>query len=207
VKRHPLFARVFTAMSRREPDAFVEHRRKLVEGLSGRVVEIGAGAGSNFGLYPPTVTDVVALEPEPYLRTQAEAAARSAPVRVDVLAGAAEQLPFDDASFDAGVASLVLCSVDDPAIALGELFRVIRPGGTLHFYEHVLAQTRGHVRFQRAADIVWPFFAGGCHVTRDTPAAIERAGFRIETIKRFDMEPKWATYPFSPHAAGRAARP
>jgi ubiquinone/menaquinone biosynthesis C-methylase UbiE len=178
-----------------------------VHGLSGRVVEIGAGAGSNFGLYPKTVTEVVAVEPEPYLRAQAERAAQRAPVPVHVMAGTAEHLPFGNASFDAGVASLVLCSVDNPSRALAELFRVIRPGGTLRFYEHVRAQTAGHAAFQRAVDLVWPHLAGGCHTTRDTPSTIERAGFHIETLKRFDMEPKWLTYPVSPHAAGRALRP
>jgi ubiquinone/menaquinone biosynthesis C-methylase UbiE len=207
MKTHPIFARVFTALSRREPEAFVEHRRKTVEGLSGRVVEVGAGAGANFRLYPTTVSEVVAVEPEPYLREQARKAAESAPVPIRVVDGTAENLPFDAESFDTGVASLVLCSVDDPARALAELYRVIRPGGELRFYEHVVSQRRGHARVQRAVDVVWPFLAGGCHTTRDTPAAIERAGFAIEKIKRFDMQPLWATYPIAPHAAGRARRP
>jgi ubiquinone/menaquinone biosynthesis C-methylase UbiE len=204
---HPIFARCFAWMARHEPDAFVEHRRKTVEGLSGRVLEIGAGSGANFPHYDAAVTTVVAVEPEEHLRHIATHAARSAPVPVEVIDGVAESLPFEDASFDAGVASLVLCSVRDPARSLAELYRVIRPGGELRFYEHVVSERAGHAKFQSAIAPAWRFLAGGCHTNRDTVAAIERAGFQIQRVKRFDMEPVWLTYPVSPHAAGRALRP
>ena len=116
-----------------------DHRRRLLTGLTGRVLEVGAGNGLNFPHYPATVTEVLAVEPEPYLRRLALAAARSAPVPVRVVAGTAEALPVPDGAVDAVVASLVLCTVAELDQALAEVGRVLRPGGTLRFYEHVRA--------------------------------------------------------------------
>src|SRR6185503_8191601 len=101
---------------------------------------IGAGNGINFANYPPEVTEVVAVEPEAYLRDKAMQAAATAPVEVTVLNGLADALPFEDGSIDAAVTSLVLCSVPDQSRALSEIARVLKPGGRLRFYEHVLAQ-------------------------------------------------------------------
>src|SRR6184192_3710117 len=109
----------------------------MLEGLAGRVLEVGAGNGLNFVHYPDTVTEVVAIEPEPFLRARAEEAANLTTVPIRVVDGVAGRLPVDDQSMDAAVASLVLCSVPDQAAALAELRRVIRPGGQLRFYEHV----------------------------------------------------------------------
>ncbi len=136
---HPLFARFYARCAPHEDGrGGTEHRRELLAGLSGRVVEVGAGIGSNFAHYPAAVTEVVAVEPEPYLRAKAEHAATAATVKVRVVEGLADALPLADGEADAGVASLVLCSVPDQAEALAELRRVIRPGGELRFYEHVI---------------------------------------------------------------------
>ncbi len=162
------------------------HRRTLLEGLSGRVVEVGAGNGLNFAHYPPAVTRVIAIEPERTLRELAVRAAAKAPVPVEVLDGVAEALPVADESVDAVVVSLVLCSFSDPDAALREARRVLVPGGRLCFLEHVRADTPGMVRFQRLLDAtVWPRLAGGCHTARDSAAAIERAGFAVERMRRF----------------------
>ena len=135
------FARAYPKMAATaEQRGATEHRRRLLEGLQGRVVEIGAGHGLTFPLYPAAVTEVVALEPEPTLRARAEKAAADAPVPVRVLAGVADALPLDDAGFDAAVTSLVLCSVHDQQKVLGEIRRVLRPDGELRFYEHVIPQ-------------------------------------------------------------------
>src|SRR5512142_1526782 len=161
---HPVFARVWSLMSRHEPAAIRRHRDELLAGLSGRVIEVGAGAGSNFAHYPATVEEIVAVEPEPYLRERARAAAARADVRIEVLDGVADRLPADDASFDAAVACLVLCTVPDQARALAELRRVLRPSGELRFYEHVLSKRRGVAVSQRALDrAFWPHAFGGCH--------------------------------------------
>jgi ubiquinone/menaquinone biosynthesis C-methylase UbiE len=183
-----------------------EHRRRLLAGAVGRVVEIGAGDGGNFAHYPAGVVSVLAVEPEPYLRAQAVRSAATAPVQVEVVEGTAERLPVADASADVVVVSLVLCSVPDQQVALGEAARVLRPGGELRFYEHVAADGGRLETVQRVADAtVWSLFAGGCHVHRDTAAAIEAAGFVIEEIERFDF-PADQPNPARPHILGRARR-
>jgi ubiquinone/menaquinone biosynthesis C-methylase UbiE len=184
-----------------------EHRRKLLAGLHGRVVEVGAGGGANFAHYPTSVSEVIAVEPERYLRERARHAARSAPVPVSVLDGSADRLPGEAGSFDAAVVSLVLCTVPDPRSALAEIHRVIRPGGELRFYEHVVAHRQWEARLQRLADAtLWPHLAGGCHLARDTTAAIEHAGFAIETCERFTFSPT-PPLPPDPHILGVARRP
>lgn len=202
---HPLFARLYHRVSAAAEDVGQrEHRLELLEGLSGRVVEVGAGNGLNFAHYPPEVDEVVAVEPEAYLRERAQAAAAGAAVSVRVLDGVAERLPLEEASVDAAVFSLVLCSVGDQAAALREIRRVLRPGGELRFYEHVRSQSSGFARGQRAADLVWPLIAGGCHTHRDTPRAITAAGFRIEHCRRFSFRPCSCVAPVAPHVLGRA---
>lgn len=204
---HPVFARLWSWLSRHEPGQMQRHRDELLRGLSGRIVEVGAGAGSNFAHYPPTVDEVVAVEPEPYLRQRARAAAAQAPVRIEVVEGVADHLPLGDASCDGAVASLVLCSVPDPDHALAEMRRVVRVGGELRFYEHVLSDRAGLARVQRAVDrLFWPRMFAGCHAARDTPAAITAAGFQIETRRRLWVGPPAIVTPTSPHVVGRARR-
>ena len=204
---NPLFAKLYPRMqagaARRGE---TEHRRRLLEGLSGRVVEVGAGHGPNFALYPSTVTEVIAVEPEPRLREEAAAAAQHAPVPVRLVDGTADDVPLDDGSVDAAVVCLVLCSVPDQAQALAGIRRVIRPGGELRFYEHVMARREPLRTFLRVADAtVWPHLGGGCHPTRDTAAAIETAGFTVERCERFGFAPS-ALLPALPHVLGVARR-
>ena len=195
-------------MMEREDPKQVEHRIEALAGLSGRVFELGAGTGGNFAHYPETVTALTAAEPEPYLRERAIEAARAAPVPVDVVDAVADELPFEDGSFDAAVACLVLCSVPDQARALAELRRVVRPGGELRFYEHVHANRqplRGVLEFGDRTRL-WPLVSGGCHGTRETLTAIEQAGFAVEQSRRFSYSPS----PFLfrvPHILGTARRP
>jgi ubiquinone/menaquinone biosynthesis C-methylase UbiE len=204
---HPFFARFYLRMaSGRKARGEDEYRRELLAGLSGRVIEVGAGNGLNFPLYPETVEAVVAVEPEPLLREAATKSATEAPVPVEVVDGVSGSLPVDDESFDAGVASLVLCSVPDQLRALAEFHRVIRPGGELRFYEHVVAERTISARLQRVADATfWPRVGGGCHMSRDTGTAIEQAGFTIEDRKRFSFTPG-APVPPLPHILGVARR-
>lgn len=206
--RHPLFARMYLRMASKRMDGREdEYRGRLLAGLSGRVIEVGAGNGLNFPFYPDSVTAVVAVEPEPQLREAAIGAAADAPVPVEVVDGVAGRLPADDASFDAGVASLVLCSVKDQAQALAELRRVIRPGGELRYYEHVVSAHRVAAGLQKAADLTfWPLVGGGCHMARDTTRAIAEAGFAIEEHDRFQFSPG-APVPALPHILGVARRP
>lgn len=183
---HPLFARFYAWLAPREDkEGAVTYRGEMLAGLRGRVIEVGAGIGSNFKHYPPAVDEVVAVEPEAYLRAKATEAAKDAPVKVTVVEGLADGLPGEDESFDAGVASLVLCSVPDQASALAELRRVIKTGGELRFYEHVISNQPKTARTQRVLNPVWTRMAGGCNLHRDTGAAIEAAGFHVLHKRRF----------------------
>jgi ubiquinone/menaquinone biosynthesis C-methylase UbiE len=207
--RHPIFARFYAwASPRMEKAGFAERRDQLVAGLSGRVIEVGAGNGMNFAHYPPEVTQVLAVEPEPRLRELAKAEAAKVRVTIEVVDGTADRLPADDAAFDAAIVSLVLCSVPDVSEALAEIRRVLRPGGQLRFFEHVRADTPGLARVQRALDAtVWPTFGGGCHPNRDTRAAIEAAGFHIERLEPFRIPETQIPSPTSPHILGIAINP
>ncbi|WP_106400884.1 class I SAM-dependent methyltransferase [Actinocorallia populi] len=206
--RHPLFARFYARTSLAMERGLATHRRTLLEGLSGRVIEVGAGNGLNFAHYPAAVTGILAVEPEPHLRSLAQANAKRAAAPVEVVDGVADRLPAEDASCDAAVASLVLCSVPDQATALAEMFRVVRPGGQLRFFEHVQAASPGRRRVQKALDAtVYPFFGGGCHCARDTATAIERAGFTIDRIDRLGTAQTQVPFPAAPQILGVAVRP
>lgn len=200
----PVFARLYErAAPQMDRQGAADHRRRLLAGLTGHVVEVGAGGGANFAHYPAGVGTVLALEPEPYLRERARQRATDAPVAVEVVDATAEAVPAADGSADAVVASLVLCSVADQAVALREMHRVLRPGGQLRFYEHVAAPTRRGRAAQRVVDVAWPLFAGGCHTGRDTLAAIRAAGFVVEAVEEVALG---IVSPASPHVLGRATR-
>lgn len=207
VRRHPIFARFFDRLSRSMEREVGVHRDRLLAGLSGRVLEVGAGNGVSFGHYPPTVEQVVALEPEPFLREKAEQAAGQAPVAVRVVDGVAARLPFESSTFDAAVASLVLCSVQEPDLALAELRRVLKDGGELRFLEHVRADDAAKARFQLLLDRfrIWPLIGGGCHCSRRTTDAIAAAGFHVLEVQALDVGPSW--WVTNPHVRGAARAP
>ncbi|AZK93006.1 MULTISPECIES: class I SAM-dependent methyltransferase [Streptomyces] len=207
---HPLFSRFYVRFAGRLDTraGVAAHRRELLDGLSGRVVEIGAGNGLNFAHYPRAVSEVVAIEPERTLRAAALEAARRAGVPVDVVPGTAEALPVKSEAFDAAVVSLVLCSVRDVPRALAELRRVLRPGGELRFFEHGRAGTAGRLRVQRALDAtVWPRLFGNCHTARDPLAELSAAGFELGAYRRLTVPDGGPTLPTSPCVLGVARRP
>ena len=206
---HPVFARLYPRFAAAmERGGGSEHRDALLAGAYGRAIEIGAGSGMNFTDYPAKVDEVLAVEPEPRLRALAEAAARTAPVPVTVTAGVAEALPAEDATFDTAVACLTLCSVDDREAALSELFRVLKPGGHLHVFEHVRARGVALARAQRLLDAtVWPVLNGGCHLASDTRGAITRAGFTEVELRDVTWPETRIPFPASPHILGTATRP
>jgi SAM-dependent methyltransferase len=149
------------------------------------VLEVGAGTGLNVPRYR-CARRLVALEPErAYARRLRERAA-DAHVPVDVVEGRAEALPFADASFDCVVTTLALCSVGDLDGSLREIARVLRPGGSLHFLEHVRAEG-GTARWQDRLTPLQRRMADGCCLNRDTAAAIERAGFALDRLERFEL--------------------
>jgi ubiquinone/menaquinone biosynthesis C-methylase UbiE len=205
--QHPRFARLYERISAEsERRGTADHRDRALAGLSGRVLEVGAGNGMNFRHYPDTVTEVVAVEPEDTLRSLAESAADSAPVPVTVVAGHGDALPFEEASFDAAVVSLVLCSVPDPGHFLAEVRRVLKPGGQLRFFEHVRSSRAPLGVFQDVITPVWSAIGGGCHLNRDSLTAIKAAGFKIDESDRFTYAPLKFVPPHA-HILGRAHKP
>lgn len=204
--QHPRFARLYERISAEsETRGTAQHRERVLAGLTGRVIEVGAGNGLNFRHYPATVTEVVAVEPEDQLRALANHAARSAPVEVRVVAGHADALPATDCEFDAAVTSLVLCSVPDQRTALAELRRVLKPGGELRFFEHVRSANLLLGVLQDLITPLWAKVGGGCHLNRDTAAALGVAGLDIEQIDRFGYRPLRFVPPHA-HILGRARR-
>jgi ubiquinone/menaquinone biosynthesis C-methylase UbiE len=198
---HRWFAKFYAAQAKvSERGKMVQVRRDLVAGLSGDVIEIGAGTGANFEHYPPEAR-VIACEPDPYMLERAEAhlVELGAP-NIDVRRAPAEHLPFDDASFDAAVSTLVLCTVGDARQSLAELRRVLRPGGELRFMEHV----RGGGVLGRLQDVVqpaWGWCAAGCHLNRDTESRIREAGFEVPSLQHGRLAPPM------PMIRGVAVRP
>jgi ubiquinone/menaquinone biosynthesis C-methylase UbiE len=191
--RHSIFARAWDRIAESIEQDMTAHRAELLSGIAGRVFEIGAGNGTSFADYPPaTVTEVVAVEPEPCLRARASMRARRATVPVTVQEGIGEALRYPADRFDAAVTSLTLRSVTDAEGALRELRRVLSPGAQLRFFEHVQSHDVALSRRQRFLDrTVWPRLMGGCHCSRDTLGAIERAGFVLGDVRAFD----WPAFP------------
>jgi SAM-dependent methyltransferase len=203
---HPFFARIWPTIANHETEQIRALRRENLAGLSGRVLEVGAGIGTNFALYPDSVTQVVAVEPERRLAVRARDAAAEARVPVVVSAAAVEDFSAIE-PFDAVVCSLVLCSVHDPDSVVRQLFSWLRAGGELRFLEHVATGgIRG--RLQRLADAtLWPKLAGNCHTHRDTEQSIRDAGFEVDTARIEQTLPVWAPLPVSEFLLGRARRP
>ncbi|WNG80765.1 class I SAM-dependent methyltransferase [Mycobacterium sp. ITM-2016-00316] len=203
---NPFFARLWMTMSGHEPESLRRLRVANLAGLTGRVLEVGAGTGTNFAHYPAGVTEVIALEPERRLAEVARDAAASAPVPVIVSTAAIEEFGAEE-SFDAVVCSLVLCSVDDPDSVVRQLYSMLRPGGELRYLEHV-AGVGLRATLQKVADAtVWPRLLGNCHTHRNTEATIAAAGFSVDGSRREQTLPGWLPVPVSEFAIGRAIRP
>lgn len=197
----PIFARAWAIASPLlERTGLGASRRRLLAGLHGTVVEVGAGSGATFQHYPPGVARVVAVEPEPHLRAHARRRAVHAPVPVEVVDGVAEVLPLADGTADAVVFGLVLCTVPDVAAALSEARRVLTPAGEIRILEHV----RAPGALGRAADRiapVWGRLGGGCRPNQDTLRLVEAAGFSVAELQ---VRPFPPVLPLMPVLAGTA---
>lgn len=180
------FTRLSPTMDRR---GGAHHRQQLLAQVTGTVVEIGAGTGATFSHYGPKVKVVRAIEPDLFLRTKAQAAAREVAADITVIDGTADSLPFDSATADWVVCSLVLCSVPDQVAALSEIRRVLKPNGQLAFYEHVRSSHAVLAVLEDLLTVPWATVAGGCHPNRDTLQAIVDAGFEMSSVYRFGFSP------------------
>jgi SAM-dependent methyltransferase len=181
---HPIFAALYDPLGASAERRWMGgRRRRLLAGARGAVLEIGGGTGANLAHYRD-VDRVTIAEPDPFMRNKIGPKLEDARVPVEVASAGAEALPFPDGSFDTVVSTLVLCTVPDQEAALDEVRRVLRPGGRLLFIEHVRA-TGSAARWQDRLEPLWRRLLGGCHPNRDTVAAIEDAGFEIETFESF----------------------
>ena len=186
----PLFARGYDRMTEASEDAGLRTKRSaLLARAEGRTLELGAGTGVNLGLYPQGIAELVLTEPDSHMRAQLEKKIAAAGHTATVVDAGAERLPFEDASFDTVVATLVLCTIPDPEAALTEVARVLRPGGRFLFLEHVRADDAGVARWQDRLERPWGWFGRGCHPNRDTVATIRASELELAELE-LDRLPK-----------------
>lgn len=173
---HRWFAALYDRLLSRAEATFLRAvRADVAGGARGLVLELGCGTGANFPYYREDAR-LVATEPDPYMLARARRRARGVGKPIALVQAAAESLPFPDGTFDAVVATLVLCSVEDPLHALAEVRRVLRPGGELRFYEHVRYPDGPLAVLQDIVTPVWSWFGAGCHPNRDVTRLLREAG-------------------------------
>jgi ubiquinone/menaquinone biosynthesis C-methylase UbiE len=185
---HPIFARFYDRLlAKPERSGLAEMRRELLAQASGRTLELGAGTGHNLAFYTDRVSELVLSEPDPHMARRLREQLESdppAPAKVEVIEAQAEDLPYDDGSFDTVVSTLVFCTVEDPARAVAEARRLLVEGGALLFLEHVRSENRRLAWWQDRLERPWGFFAGGCHPNRATEQTLADAGLWIERLDR-----------------------
>lgn len=185
MRGHPIFAAVYDTLMRPQEWLGARKHRAYVAGpASGRVLELGIGTGLNFRYYR-SVDQVIGIDPDPYMLKRAKHRAASAPFPTTLLLNGAEALPFEEACFETVVATLVFCTVADPKAAVREVRRVLKPGGTFRFLEHVRVKPPSLAKIQETLTPAWKKLFGGCHLDRDTLATFQEDGFKIVELKEF----------------------
>lgn len=176
-------------------------RPRTVQAARGAVLELGVGTGANFAHYTD-VDSVVGIEPDPHMLRRAQIRADAAGVPITLHQAGAEALPFADHSFDSAVVTWVMCTIPEPERAAAELWRVLRPGGTVHFVEHVQSPWGPMAGLQQLLNPLWCRLAGGCHLNRDPEPLLHAAGFAIEEARWHG--PQWGAFPLR---SGQAHKP
>jgi ubiquinone/menaquinone biosynthesis C-methylase UbiE len=180
-----LFAAVYDrGLKGTEEAGLREMRRETLRAARGRTIDLGAGTGANLDLYPEAVSELVLAEPDPHMAKRLRHRLAESSREAEPVEASAEALPFEDSSFDTAVFTLVLCTVPDPARALAETARVLKPGGRLLFVEHVRAEDAGLARWQDRLEKPWRFLGDGCHCNRDTVANIEASPLTVDRVER-----------------------
>jgi ubiquinone/menaquinone biosynthesis C-methylase UbiE len=178
----------------------MKKRSQIVPAAEGRVLEVGFGAGPNLSFYDPVkVERLFALEPSQGMRRKAARAIAASPVATEVIDLSAEQIPLDANSVDTVVLTYTACTIADVHVALAEMRRVLKPGGTMLFSEHGKAPDEGVYKWQRRIEPVWKPIAGGCHLTRKIDDLITGAGFAIDRMEAdyLPKSPKFASFNYS----------
>jgi ubiquinone/menaquinone biosynthesis C-methylase UbiE len=189
---HRIFAAIYDRLlAGTEEAGLQEMREELLREAEGRTLELGAGTGLNLPHYTASVTELVLTEPDRFMVARLRrrlAAEPPAPNAVEVVEAGAERLPFEDASFDTVVSTLVFCSVDDPGEAMSEVARVLRPQGRLLYLEHVRSPDSERLaRWQDRLERPWGWFAGGCHPNRPTGETLRSTGLEVERQDQAQM--------------------
>lgn len=204
---HRWFAAVYDRLCKLEEKS--PHVRKIREevigGASGRVLEIGAGTGGNFPYYTEAAKEIIAIEPDPFMLRRARKALDQVGLPIDLRQAVAEELPFEDDSFDTVVSTLVLCTVASPQKALAEMRRVLKPSGQIRLYEHVRYDHSFGAFWQDLVTPCWRWFGAGCNPNRDTASYVRQAGFEFCELRLLKDIPPIPPMAFvRPHIVGVA---
>jgi ubiquinone/menaquinone biosynthesis C-methylase UbiE len=189
-KGHKWFASIYDRLMASAERTFMRKiREEIAGGAKGRVLEVGAGTGANFSYYADGAEEVIAVEPDPYMLERARRKAEDAGRSIELHQAPAEELPFEDDSFDTVVSTLVLCTVPDPKRALSEMRRVLKPSGELRLYEHVRYENAFGAFWQDLITPAWRWFGAGCNPNRDTARIVRESGFEFDGLERFKPVP------------------
>ena len=205
---HKWFAAVYDRLMSSAERSFMKGvREEIAGGASGRVLELGAGTGANFAYYGASAQELFAIEPDPYMLERAQRRAGESGRPIDLRQASAEAIPFEDASFDTVVSTLVMCSVRDPIRALSEARRVLKPSGKLRLYDHVRYDHAFGAFWQDLVTPAWRWLGAGCHPNRDIAALVREAGFEFDQLEISKPLPPIPPMIFSrPHIKGVAIR-
>ena len=182
---HPLLAALYdAALAPTEWLGVRDQRRRLIDGITGRVVELAAGTGLNVPLYPETADEIHAVEPDEHMLRKLRTRAAKSDATLFLYRGDSRHLPFVDGAFDVAIMTFALCTIPDPVAALDEIHRVVRTGGVLRFLEHVRSPNPRTARWQDRATPIWSRFAGGCRLNQPTVEILEATRWEVDDVWR-----------------------